>query len=299
VHRVVALPLCLGWVCFATPSPAQTAPDREAIIVAVNRFFTGMKARDTAMMASVTHAGATMAAVSYRAGKVMVGGGVMADQRARMATMAEVPDEWMLASEVWQDGDIATVWAPYEIRLGDRLLHCGYDGFNMVRADGAWQIAGAIYSARPDDCPAIRAAAGGRPAQPSAAARAEVMTAVEGFFTGMRSRDSAGLSHLFTARATWVTVAYRDGRVSVARRPAAPDVGRMVRAPEDLDERFLEEPVVRVDGDVAVVWGYYQFKVGGKVSHCGYDSFHMVREDGVWRLEGGVYTVRPDGCTKA
>jgi hypothetical protein len=70
----------------------------------------------------------------------------------------------------------------------------------------------------------------------------------------------------------------------------------MSRSPQDLDERFLEEPVVRVDGEVAVVWGYYQFKVGAKVTHCGYDSFHMLRENGVWRLEGGIYTVRPDGC---
>jgi len=213
--------------------------------------------------------------------------------------MAEAPDEWLLASEVWQDGELATVWAPYEIHLGTRLLHCGYDGYNMVRMDGTWQIAGTVYSARPDDCPAIRAAAArGTPPEPSSAERAAVLAAVDGFFNGMRKRDSAGLANGFTSRATWVTVAYRDGKVSIGRRPAAPDVGRMVRAPQDLDERWLEEPVVRMDGDVALAWGYYQFKVGGNVSHCGYDSFHLVREDGVWRLEGGAYTVRPEGCRK-
>jgi ketosteroid isomerase-like protein len=244
----------------------------------------------------VTHPGATIAAADYPGGEVRIGGGVAAEQFPGIAAMSEAPNERYLASEVWQDGDIATVWGPYEISLGARVLHCGYDAFNMVRVNGAWQFAGAVYSARPDGCPAIRAAAKAGPRKATAAERADVMKAVEGFFQAMRARDSAGLANGFTSRANWVTVAYRDGKASVNRRPAAADVGRMSRAPQDLDERFLKDPVVRVDGDIALVWGSYQFKVGGKVSHCGYDSFHMLKENGAWRLEGGIYTVRPDGC---
>ena len=161
--------------------------------------------------------------------------------------LAQSPAAQMLASEVWQDGDIATVWGPYEISLGTRTLHCGYDGFNMVRVNGTWQFAGAIYSARPDACPAIRAAAKASTRKPKPAERAEVLKAVEGFFTAMRSRDSAGLANSFTSRANWVTVAYRDGKATVARRAASLDVGRMSQSPQELDEKFLEEPVVRVD----------------------------------------------------
>lgn len=297
MKNAVSFVLCAASLCLASPGVAQKAPDHDAIVAAVGRHFAGMKARDTAMMASVSHPGATTAAASYRDGKVTIRGSETSAGRARIAAMTEAPNEWLLASEVWQDGDLATVWAPYEIHVGARLLHCGYDGYNMVRANGVWQIAGTVYTARPDDCPAIRAAAAHKPApEPSAAERAAVLAAVEGFFTGMRARDSAGLANGFTARATWVTAGYREGKVSISRRSAADDVGRMTRSPQDLDERWLEEPVVRVDGDVALAWGYYQFKVGGKVSHCGYDSFHMIREDGAWKIEGGVYTVRPDGC---
>jgi hypothetical protein len=79
---------------------------------------------------------------------------------------------------------------------------------------------------------------------------------------------------------------------------ASLDVGRMSKSKQALDERFIGEPTVRIDGDVALVWGYYQFKVDNKVSHCGYDSFHMLKENGAWKIESGSYTVRPDGCKK-
>jgi len=221
-----------------------------------------------------------------------------ATQAVNVAAMAEAADERLLASEVWQDGDIATVWGPYEIFLGAKQLHCGYDGFNMARVEGVWQFSSVIYSARPDDCDAIRAAAKGPPREPSATERAEVLKAVEGFFTAMRKKDSAALANSFTERANWTTAVHRAGRDSVSRRMASLDVGRMSKSKQALDERFIGKPTVRVDGDVALVWGYYQFKVDNKVTHCGYDSFHMLKENGTWKIESGAYTVRPDGCRK-
>ncbi len=101
-------------LCLASPGVAQKAPDRDAIVAAVTRHFAGMKSRDTAMMASVSHPGATTAAASYRDGKPTLRGGVTAAQRSRIAAMTEEPNEWLLASEVWQDGDVAAVWAPCE-----------------------------------------------------------------------------------------------------------------------------------------------------------------------------------------
>jgi ketosteroid isomerase-like protein len=111
------------------------------------------------------------------------------------------------------------------------------------------------------------------------------MKSVDGFFQAMRARDSAGLANVLTSRANWVTVGYKDGKATVSRREASADGGRMSGAPQDLDEQSLKDPVVRVDGDIALVSGSYQFKVGGKVSHCGYDSFHMLKETacGSWR----------------
>jgi hypothetical protein len=288
--------ILLSVLAFPTPGLAQEAPDREAILAAVNRFLAGARARDTVMMASVGMPGATVGSASYADGKVTIGGGMAAAVHAAVATMQDVADEKLLAAEVWQDGDIATIWGPYELGLGSKLLHCGYNGYNMARVDGRWQYASVIFTERPTECPSIRAAARGTPREPGSSDRSAVLQAVEGFFAAMRNKDSAGLANSFTSRATWTVASYRESKVVVSRRVASLDVDRMAKSPQALDERWLGEPIVRIDGDIALVWGYYQFKVDGKVTHCGYDSFHMLRQAGAWRIEGGAYTVRPAGC---
>ena len=297
--RLTTLALFLGALLVPAVGSAQAAPDQEAIVAAVNRYFAGMKARDTVAMSASTMPGATLGFAAYRAGKVATGGAISTVQHANIAAMAEAPDERLLGAETWQDGDIATVWAPYEIFLGTKLLHCGYDGVNLARVNGVWQLATIVYTARPDECDAIRAAAKQGPRQPSAAERAEVLQAVDGFFGAMKKKDSAGLANSFTERATWTVASYRGEKAVVTGRAASLDIERMSKSKQALDERWIGEPTVRVDGDVALVWGFYQFKVDGKVTHCGYDSFHMLKEKGAWRIEGGAYTVRPTGCKKA
>ena len=294
--RFTTLAFLLGTQVLPVRGYAQPAPDQEAIIAAVNRYFVGMKARDTTLMSAATMPGATLAFAAYRAGKVATGGSISTVQHANIAAMAEAPDERLLASEIWQDGDIATVWAPYEISLGTKLLHCGYDGVNLARVNGVWRLATIVYTARPDECESIRAATKLASKEPAPAERAEVLKAVEGFFSAMRTKDSAGLANSFTGRATWTVANYGRAKVVVSSRKASEDVERMSKSKQALDERWLGDPTVRIDGDVALVWGFYQFKVDGKVTHCGYDSFHMLKEEGAWRIEGGAYTVRPAGC---
>jgi hypothetical protein len=38
---------------------------------------------------------------------------------------------------------------------------------------------------------------------------------------------------------------------------------------------------IRVDGNLAHVWTEYSFYVGDKLSHCGVDSFALIKLDGV------------------
>jgi CubicO group peptidase (beta-lactamase class C family) len=60
--------------------------------------------------------------------------------------------------EVRVSDNLATVWAPYQFYLGDRLTHCGEDAFQLGKTDigwPGWKIL-ALADTRKSDCPAGR-----------------------------------------------------------------------------------------------------------------------------------------------
>lgn len=56
-------------------------------------------------------------------------------------------------------------------------------------------------------------------------------------------------------------------------------------------------PKVEVNGDLAMVWGRYVFFAGGKLSHCGVNTFNLVRTDAGWKIANGASTIDPTACT--
>jgi hypothetical protein len=61
-------------------------------------------------------------------------------------------------------------------------------------------------------------------------------------------------------------------------------------------EEHMRDPLVRVDGDVAMVWGRYEVRVDGKFLHCGTDHFDLVRVGGKWRILNITWNQRKQGC---
>ncbi|WP_210114502.1 hypothetical protein [Hymenobacter elongatus] len=64
---------------------------------------------------------------------------------------------------------------------------------------------------------------------------------------------------------------------------------------EVYDERIRFERVL-LDANLASVWTPYQFYVGPKFSHCGYNSFQLVKYAQGWRIVHVIDTRRQDGC---
>jgi hypothetical protein len=107
-----------------------------------------------------------------------------------------------------------------------------------------------------------------------------VRSAVNQLFTAMKNADSALLVSSFADSAILQTIIERNGKVVVkteALGDFASQVGKMEK--NILDER-IQFDVVRIDGALAMVWAPYQFYYKGKFSHCGTDSFQLVRING-------------------
>ena len=124
-----------------------------------------------------------------------------------------------------------------------------------------------------------------------------VKAAVNLLFTGMRTSDASMIRRSFADSAILQTIATdRNGKTFV-RSESVEDFATVVSKMEkgDADER-IHFDVVRADGSLAIVWTPYSFYYKGKFSHCGVDSYQLLRQGGVWKIQYIIDTRRKDAC---
>ncbi len=49
-------------------------------------------------------------------------------------------DEPIRNPVVHVSGDLASVWAEYQVRRDTTVTHCGFDAFHLARRDGRWKL---------------------------------------------------------------------------------------------------------------------------------------------------------------
>jgi hypothetical protein len=88
----------------------------------------------------------------------------------------------------------------------------------------------------------------------------------------------------------------QDGRTVVRNESVARFASSISKqAKGALDEQIQFESI-KIDGDLASVWTPYKFYFSGKLSHCGVNSFQLVRLNGSWRIQYLIDTRRRSGC---
>ena len=128
---------------------------------------------------------------------------------------------------------------------------------------------------------------------------AAVLAVVQQLFDAMRARDTAKMRATLHPDARMVSPSVRDSAVVV--HVESPDgwLGAVARSTGGMPDERTRNPVVRVDGPLASVWVDYSFYVGDRFSHCGVDTFHLVRLAAGWRIIDLADTRRRDGCPDA
>lgn len=139
------------------------------------------------------------------------------------------------------------------------------------------------------------------PPQPAYAAdSAAIREVVSRLFDGMRTRDTASMRTLFHDSVAMRSVSYRQGKPVVESDGLGDWFKGVAGAPPDkvLDER-LGPAEIRVDGNLASVWAYYEFYLSDKFSHCGVDSFQLGRTDAGWKIILLADSRRRQGCSQS
>ncbi len=120
--------------------------------------------------------------------------------------------------------------------------------------------------------------------------------AIDKLWAGMKAKSADQIKAVFMPGGQLVAIDKpRDGKgPSTTRVLSGDEFAKLIseaKAPEFIES--MPEPDVRVDGDMAIVTGRYTFTVGGKFSHCGRNTFNLVRTADGWKIANGASTLEP------
>jgi hypothetical protein len=120
-----------------------------------------------------------------------------------------------------------------------------------------------------------------------------VVAVAKRLFDGMRAHDAAMIAATF-AEGAMMTGVPRPGQ-PVAFEPVSGFVAQAGTPGEPWDEQIYD-PEVRIDGGLATLYVFYTFSLGEQFSHCGVDTFWMVRTAEGWKIAALADTRRREGC---
>ncbi|MCD9616805.1 nuclear transport factor 2 family protein [Chryseobacterium gleum] len=116
---------------------------------------------------------------------------------------------------------------------------------------------------------------------------------IRNLFLGMKNADPELVKSAFTENAVLQTIT-KDGTVkSDSIQDFIASVSKFPK--DDLDEKIIIE-AVHTDGGLASVFTPYSFYLKGKLSHCGANSFQLVKQNNEWKIQYIIDTRRKDNC---
>lgn len=120
----------------------------------------------------------------------------------------------------------------------------------------------------------------------------EVEKTIRNLFLGMKNADPELVKSTFSDTAILQTIT-KSGLENEELKDFLGSISKYSK--NDLDERIVID-VIRTDGDLASVFTPYEFFFKGKFSHCGANSFQLVKQNGEWKIQYLIDTRRKDNC---
>ena len=116
--------------------------------------------------------------------------------------------------------------------------------------------------------------------------------AVQKLFDAMSAHDSNAARALFTADAMLFSVRPDGTAVAITHDKW---IDHMAASKDAWLERIWN-PKLLEHGSIAVVWAEYDFHLNGKFSHCGVDSFNLLKTAAGWKIAAVADTREISGC---
>ena len=122
-----------------------------------------------------------------------------------------------------------------------------------------------------------------------------VIEVVKVFFEAMTAKDVALSRTLMTADGVLYGYRETEAGLQIVRPTHANYLEGLAGRENELIERFWD-PKVLLHDRMAVVWTPYDLYVDGEFSHCGIDSFSLLKAQEGWIITGIVFSMEADNC---
>jgi hypothetical protein len=123
-----------------------------------------------------------------------------------------------------------------------------------------------------------------------------IKLSINNLFDGMRKGDTALIRSAFAPNAILQTVLTRNGKTTTITEPIDSFIVQVGKPHTDVYDERITFDMIKVDGELASVWTPYKFYVSDKFSHCGVDSYQLVKWNGIWKIQYLIDTRRRQNC---
>lgn len=121
---------------------AAQSTTEEEVLAPIHLLFDGMRAGDSSMVRAAFHPTARLQTTyTDKNGVPQIHTGDLEKFLIQIGSPHDQPlDEQIWAYEVKVEDNLASVWTPYTFYLGEQMLHCGVNAFQIAKTPDGWKI---------------------------------------------------------------------------------------------------------------------------------------------------------------
>lgn len=125
-----------------------------------------------------------------------------------------------------------------------------------------------------------------------------VRQTIETFFQGFHEQDSVIMKSVVADGIIMQTVGRnKEGKNVLRDADFSRFLKNIVSIPDSIPYREeITGYAIKIDGPMANAWTDYKFWMRNSMSHCGVNSFQLLKQEGQWRIIYIIDTRRKEGC---
>ena len=126
----------------------------------------------------------------------------------------------------------------------------------------------------------------------------EVKNTIDTFFHGLHTGDTVLIKQVIHPEITMQTTFFNNEGFPVLRTSSSDRFLKSIgsKKPEDIWFEKLLDYKIHIDDNLASVWTPYEFYLNENFSHCGVNSFQLVKLNDGWVITYLIDTRRREAC---